>query len=230
MQAVIAPARVGEHAVEVEEHDGVGGGRHADSVGAGRARTPPRPAAPAKLPRHGATAMSTRHRLRRHRPGRRPGGRALRGRAGRRRREGRHRRARADRRRVLVLGVHPVQDAAAAGRGARGGARGARREPGRRRPRLDVDAVLRWRDFQVSDYDDDGQVAWAESAGIAVLRGEGRLAGPGAVAVGDRTYTARDVVIATGSDPNTPRSRASTRSTASGTAATRPGCARCRGA
>jgi pyruvate/2-oxoglutarate dehydrogenase complex dihydrolipoamide dehydrogenase (E3) component len=69
---------------------------------------------------------------------------------------------------------------------------------------LDLDAVLGWRDFQVSDYQDDGQVAWAESAGIAVLRGEGRLAGPGAVAVGDRTYTARDVVIATGSDPNIP--------------------------
>ena len=64
--------------------------------------------------------------------------------------------------------------------------------------------MLRWRDFMVSDYHDDGQVAWAQSAGIAVLRGEGRLAGPGAVAVGDRTYTARDVVIATGSDPTIP--------------------------
>ncbi len=69
---------------------------------------------------------------------------------------------------------------------------------------LDVEAVLGWRDFMVSDYHDDGQVAWAQSAGIAVLRGEGRLAGPGAVAVGDRTYTARDVVIATGSDPTIP--------------------------
>jgi pyruvate/2-oxoglutarate dehydrogenase complex dihydrolipoamide dehydrogenase (E3) component len=68
----------------------------------------------------------------------------------------------------------------------------------------DVAAVLKWRDFQVSDWDDAGQAAWAESAGIAVIRGEGRLAGPGAVSVGDRTYTAREVVIATGSDPNTP--------------------------
>ena len=44
------PARVGEHAVEVEEHDGVGGGRHA----AQRRRTAAHPAAaaaPAKLPR-----------------------------------------------------------------------------------------------------------------------------------------------------------------------------------
>src|SRR6478735_10437872 len=49
----------------------------------------------------------------------------------------------------------------------------------------DVAAVLKWRDFQVSDWDDAGQVAWAEGAGITVIRGEGRLAGPGAVAVGD---------------------------------------------
>ena len=83
----------------------------------------------------------------------------------------------------------------------------AREAPGAREAvgaRLDVAAVLAWRDFQVSDYSDAGQVAWAESAGIDILRGEGRLAGPGAVAVGDRTYTARDVVIATGSDPNVP--------------------------
>jgi pyruvate/2-oxoglutarate dehydrogenase complex dihydrolipoamide dehydrogenase (E3) component len=79
---------------------------------------------------------------------------------------------------------------------------GAAEAVGDRAP--DLGAVLRWRDFQVSDYHDDGQVAWAESAGIAVLRGEGRLAGPGAVAVGDRTYSARDVVIATGSDPTIP--------------------------
>ena len=79
---------------------------------------------------------------------------------------------------------------------------GARQVVGDRGP--DVAAVLEWRDFQVSDWDDAGQVAWAQSAGIAVIRGKGRLAGPGAVAVGDRTHTARDVVIATGSDPNTP--------------------------
>jgi pyruvate/2-oxoglutarate dehydrogenase complex dihydrolipoamide dehydrogenase (E3) component len=83
----------------------------------------------------------------------------------------------------------------------------AREAPGAReavRNGPDVAAVLAWRDFQVNDYKDDGQVAWAKSAGIDILRGEGRLAGPGAVAVGDRTYSARDVVIATGSDPNVP--------------------------
>jgi pyruvate/2-oxoglutarate dehydrogenase complex dihydrolipoamide dehydrogenase (E3) component len=83
----------------------------------------------------------------------------------------------------------------------------AREAPGAReavRDAVDVAAVLAWRDFQVSDYKDDGQVAWAKEAGIDILRGEGRLAGRGAVAVGDDTYSARDVVIATGSDPSIP--------------------------
>jgi pyruvate/2-oxoglutarate dehydrogenase complex dihydrolipoamide dehydrogenase (E3) component len=52
----------------------------------------------------------------------------------------------------------------------------------------------------VSGYDDGGQVSWAESEGIAVLRGAGRLDGPGRVIVGGRAYTATDVVLATGSE------------------------------
>ena len=69
---------------------------------------------------------------------------------------------------------------------------------------IDVRAVLAWRDFQVSNYNDAGQVAWAAGAGIEVLRGEGRLAGPHVVAVGDETYTAAHIVLATGSDPVIP--------------------------
>src|SRR4051794_33160360 len=69
---------------------------------------------------------------------------------------------------------------------------------------LDARAALAWRDFEVSAYDDSGQVAWAAGAGIEVLRGEGRLAGPHTVAVGERTYTAAHVVIATGADPVIP--------------------------
>ena len=64
--------------------------------------------------------------------------------------------------------------------------------------------VLAWRDFMVSSYDDAGQAAWASGAGIEVLRGVGRLDGPGRVRVGHETYTARHVVIATGSDPVVP--------------------------
>jgi len=69
---------------------------------------------------------------------------------------------------------------------------------------LDARAALVWRDFEVSAYEDSGQVAWAAGAGIEVLRGEGRLAGPHTVAVGERTYTAAHVVIATGADPVIP--------------------------
>ena len=82
--------------------------------------------------------MSTSHRLRRHRPRRRLAGRALRRRAGRGRPARRARRARAGRRRVLVLGLHPVEDAAAPGRGgarrARGGGDAPRSTSRRRSP------------------------------------------------------------------------------------------------
>jgi len=83
----------------------------------------------------------------------------------------------------------------------------ARETPGAREAvdgGVDVAAALAWRDFQVSDWSDAGQVAWAENAGIDVLRGDGRLDGPGAVVVDGRRVTAEHVVIATGSDPITP--------------------------
>jgi pyruvate/2-oxoglutarate dehydrogenase complex dihydrolipoamide dehydrogenase (E3) component len=66
--------------------------------------------------------------------------------------------------------------------------------------RLDPSALFAWRDFMVSDYDDGGQAAWAESAGIELLRGAGRLDGPGRVRVGDDVYGASHVVLAAGSD------------------------------
>jgi pyruvate/2-oxoglutarate dehydrogenase complex dihydrolipoamide dehydrogenase (E3) component len=69
---------------------------------------------------------------------------------------------------------------------------------------LDAAAALRWRDVMVSGYDDSGQVAWLAGKGIALLRGAGRLDGPGRVAVGDRVHTAAHVVVATGSEPVIP--------------------------
>ena len=69
---------------------------------------------------------------------------------------------------------------------------------------VDVAEALAWRDFMVSSYDDAGQAAWASGADIEVLRGVGRLDGPGRVRVGHETYTARHVVVATGSDPIVP--------------------------
>ena len=76
-------------------------------------------------------------------------------------------------------------------------------------PTLDRRALLARRDEWVSSYDDSGQVEWADSAGLAVLRGTGRLAGERRVELttseGTRTIEARHaVVIATGSEPTVP--------------------------
>jgi pyruvate/2-oxoglutarate dehydrogenase complex dihydrolipoamide dehydrogenase (E3) component len=65
---------------------------------------------------------------------------------------------------------------------------------------VDVEAALAWRDFIVSDYSDAGQVQWLTDRGIDLLRGTGRLAGPGLVEVDGVRHTARHVVVATGSD------------------------------
>jgi pyruvate/2-oxoglutarate dehydrogenase complex dihydrolipoamide dehydrogenase (E3) component len=70
--------------------------------------------------------------------------------------------------------------------------------------RVDVQAALAYRDFMVSDYDDSSQAAWLAGKRIDLIRGAGRLAGPGVVEVGDSRYTARHVVLATGSDPVIP--------------------------
>ena len=69
---------------------------------------------------------------------------------------------------------------------------------------VDVTAALAYRDFMVSNYSDAGQERWLADNGIDLIRGTGRLAGPGVVEVAGRRYTARDVVLATGSDPVTP--------------------------
>ncbi|MDN3242476.1 dihydrolipoyl dehydrogenase family protein [Glycomyces tritici] len=75
---------------------------------------------------------------------------------------------------------------------------------------IDVAAVLRRRDSFTSDWSDDGQVQWLESAGIGLVRGRGRLSGEREV-----TVTAEDgattvlrarhaVAVATGSVPVLP--------------------------
>jgi dihydrolipoamide dehydrogenase len=66
---------------------------------------------------------------------------------------------------------------------------------------VDVAAALAWRDFMVSNYSDAVQQTWLAGKGIDLIRGTGRLAGPGVVDVGGVRHTARNVVLATGSDP-----------------------------
>src|SRR5215217_3771723 len=69
---------------------------------------------------------------------------------------------------------------------------------------VDVEAALGWRDFMVSDYSDAGQERWLAESGIALLRGSGRLAGPGVVEVDGVRHTAEHVVLANGADPVVP--------------------------
>jgi dihydrolipoamide dehydrogenase len=83
--------------------------------------------------------------------------------------------------------------------------------------RLELAPVLERRDSFTSHHDDSSQVKWANGAGIDVIRGFGRLAGPRTVAVdgadgSTRILTARHaVVLATGTSaliPDVPGLRA----------------------
>jgi pyruvate/2-oxoglutarate dehydrogenase complex dihydrolipoamide dehydrogenase (E3) component len=65
---------------------------------------------------------------------------------------------------------------------------------------VNVKAALAYRDFMVSDYSDASQQQWLAGKGIDLIRGTGRLAGPGTVEVDGAAHTARHVVVATGSD------------------------------
>jgi dihydrolipoamide dehydrogenase len=69
---------------------------------------------------------------------------------------------------------------------------------------VDVGAALAWRDFMVSEYSDAGQERWLAGEGIDLLRGSGRLAGPGVVEVDGVRHTAEHVVVACGADPIIP--------------------------
>ena len=69
---------------------------------------------------------------------------------------------------------------------------------------VDVEAVLAWRDFMVSNYSDAGQERWLADNDIDLLRGSGRLAGPRAVEVDGVRSTAEHIVLANGADPIIP--------------------------
>jgi pyruvate/2-oxoglutarate dehydrogenase complex dihydrolipoamide dehydrogenase (E3) component len=69
---------------------------------------------------------------------------------------------------------------------------------------VDVAAALAYRDFMVSDHTDAGAIGWLAGRGIALIRGAGRLAGPGVVEVDGARHTAEHVVLANGADPVIP--------------------------
>ena len=69
---------------------------------------------------------------------------------------------------------------------------------------VDVQETFAWRDFMTSDWSDAAQEKWLAGNGIDLLRGTGRLAGPGAVKVDGVRHTADHVVLANGADPVVP--------------------------
>ena len=83
----------------------------------------------------------------------------------------------------------------------------AREAPGAREAvtgPLDPAAAFEWRNFMVANYEDGGKVAYLDSKGIELLRGDARIAGPGRVAVGGAEHSTSHIVLATGSDPVIP--------------------------
>jgi pyruvate/2-oxoglutarate dehydrogenase complex dihydrolipoamide dehydrogenase (E3) component len=71
-------------------------------------------------------------------------------------------------------------------------------------------AVLDWpdldgyRDYMTSAGDDSARVSGYEQMGITVIKGEGRIAGPGVIDVAGRRVEARQIILSTGSDPVIP--------------------------
>jgi dihydrolipoamide dehydrogenase len=78
--------------------------------------------------------------------------------------------------------------------------------------RLEPAGVLARRDYFASNWKDDGQVKWLDGAGIALLRGSGRITGSRSVEVAGQRLTARQaVVVATGTTAVIPEALAGTR-------------------
>jgi len=69
-------------------------------------------------------------------------------------------------------------------------------------PELKLEDIFDYRDYIIRNLDDSGEVESYEKKGATVIRGEGRLAGPGRVEVNGETLEANHIVVATGSASN----------------------------
>jgi dihydrolipoamide dehydrogenase len=75
----------------------------------------------------------------------------------------------------------------------------ARHAAGLSAPAVSWDEVSRYRDYMNSDLDDGQKFIFYTEQGIEVIRGQGRLLGPGLVAVEGRRLETERIVVATGS-------------------------------
>src|SRR5258706_993888 len=86
----------------------------------------------------------------------------------------------------------------------------ARHAPGAREAvtgTLDAAAAFEWRNFQVSNYDDEAspsEAPWLREKNIDLHRGDARIEAPGRITIDDATIETERIVIATGSDPIIP--------------------------
>ncbi|MDQ4042914.1 MAG: NAD(P)/FAD-dependent oxidoreductase, partial [Actinomycetota bacterium] len=69
-------------------------------------------------------------------------------------------------------------------------------------PELDLESIFDYRDYIIRNLDDSGEAESYEEMGARVVRGEGRLSGPGRIAVNGETLETDHVVVATGSSSN----------------------------
>jgi pyruvate/2-oxoglutarate dehydrogenase complex dihydrolipoamide dehydrogenase (E3) component len=74
------------------------------------------------------------------------------------------------------------------------------RAAGTRTAELDWPELARYRDYMTSAGDDSSRVKGYEDMGVTVVKGNGRLAGPGRLDVGEASFAADRILISTGSD------------------------------
>jgi pyruvate/2-oxoglutarate dehydrogenase complex dihydrolipoamide dehydrogenase (E3) component len=80
----------------------------------------------------------------------------------------------------------------------------SRRAPGVPEPRLDFGPLAEYRDYMVSNHDDSKRQASYEQRGVEVVKGDGAFDGPGRIRVNGRVLEAKNIIVATGSDPVIP--------------------------
>ena len=78
------------------------------------------------------------------------------------------------------------------------------RTAGVRAATTDWPELDRYRDYMTSAGDDSSRVAAYEEMGVTVVKGEGKLAGPGAIEVAGRRIEAEHILVSTGSGPVIP--------------------------
>lgn len=78
------------------------------------------------------------------------------------------------------------------------------RAAGTGEPALDFARLAAYRDWMVSNHDDSGKIERYERRGVSVFKSDGRLDGPGRVAVDGRVLEADAVIVATGAEATVP--------------------------